>query len=292
MKHAPRASRVVSSSRSCLTPRSICATAVSAVPPAALRAVILSNPQAQRSQSRGASRIAYIGARAGYLLLEVVLALGLLILGMAIIGMQIQDAFEAAHDSHRMLRAINLAESKISELDAGLIIDLDEAVDDDLEHEFGRLFPNYGWRIRLEPLQDTPELWALRLDILFQYREDVEEEFDFDEAEIVFTTRTLRTNPPTIDPQRDFGADEDALENLTEALAGTDIDPNNIDLRLIGGMPLDQLLGMLTALQEAGVLQGVDLSSVIPPEIMDMLTDGGLDLGDLGGDSTGAPEGQ
>jgi len=219
------------------------------------------------------------------MLLEVVLALGLLIMGMATIGMQIQEAFDTAHGSQRMLRAINLAESKMSELDAGLIVDLDEAVDDDLEHEFGRLFPDFGWRIRLEPLQDTPELWALRLDILYQHRLDIEEEFDFENAEILFTTRTLRATPPTIDPQRDFGADEEALASLTEALAGTEIDPNNIDLRLIGGMPLDQLLEILTALQDAGILQGVDLGSIVPPEIMDMLTNSGADL--QGGDNGG-----
>ena len=220
--------------------------------------------------------------RRGYLLLEVVVALGLLVLGLATLGMQIQNAHETTYETKRTLRAMNLAESQLAQLEAGLIQNVDSAIEDDLEDEFGRLFPSYGWRLRLEPTE-TPELWAVRLDILYQLRLDVEEEFDFDEAEIVFTVRTLRATPVTIDPSRDFGADEETMQKLTEALSGTDLDAYALDLRAVGGLPIDQLLELLTAFREAGLLEGINLGSLLPAELLNMLEEAGADLdGDAG----------
>ncbi|MCP4245448.1 MAG: hypothetical protein GY778_00210 [bacterium] len=206
-----------------------------------------------------------------YLLLEVMLAMTLLVLGLATIGAQVQRSFDTAHDTHRTLRAINLVESKLAELEAELIPNIDEAIEDELEEEFGRLFPDYAWRLRIDPTQ-TPELWLVRLDILYQRRLDVdEEEFDFEEAEVVYSVRTLRATPATIDPARDFGADEETLERLTEAFGGLEVDVSNLSPRLLAGLPTDQLLAGLAAMQEAGLLQGVDLSAVLPPEILEML---------------------
>jgi hypothetical protein len=218
--------------------------------------------------------------RASYLLLEVVLALALLVLGLATIGMQVQTSFDTAHASRRMLRAMNLAESKLAELDAQLVPDVEEAVEDELEDEFGKLFPDYGWRLRIDPTQ-TPDLWLVRLEILYQGRQDVDdEEFDFEEAEVAYTVRTLRATPATVDPARDFGADEETMERLTEAFGGTDLDPTNLDPRLLAGLPLEDLVDLVAALQEAGLLQGIDLASVLPPEILELLEEaGGGDAG-------------
>jgi hypothetical protein len=218
-------------------------------------------------------------------------ALGLLVLGMATIGMQIQNAYEATHETQHMLRAMNLAESKLAELEAGLIQNVDSAIEDDLEEEFGPLFPRHAWRLRIEPTE-TPELWLIQLEILYQPRFDVEEEFDFDEAEVLFTLRTLRATPVTIDPARDFGADEEAMLHLAEALSGTEIDPNAIDLRAIGQLPIEQLLELLAAFEEAGLLQGVDLRALLPAEILQMMEDAGADLGTNGaGAGQGSEEG-
>ena len=224
----------------------------------------------------------------GYLLMEVVIALGLLTLGLATIGIQIQKAYDTSRDTQRILRAMHLAESKLAELDARLIEDVDEAIEDDLEEEFGRLFPDFAWRLRLDPTQ-TEDLWLVQLHILYQERQDVEEEeFEFEEAEVVYTLRTLRATPATIDPARDFGADEETMENLAAALAGTDLDPNNLDLSLLNQIPTEQLLELLVAFQEAGLLEGVNLGSILPPEIMDLLNEaGGADVGTSGTSGAG-----
>ena len=216
-------------------------------------------------------------ARRGYLLLEVMLALGLLVLGLATIGMQIQTSWETALDTHRVLRAMHLAESKLNELDAGLISEVESAVERDLEEEFGRLFPNFGWRLRIEPTQ-TPELWLVRLQILYQQRQDVEaEEFEFEDAEVLYTLRTLRATPATVNPQRDFGADDETMAQLTEALAGTELDPEALDLRLLAGMPIDDLLDLLAAFQGTGLLEGLDLAAMLPPDVLQLLQEAGAE---------------
>jgi len=213
----------------------------------------------------------------------------LLVLGLSTLGVQLQKAYDAARDSHRMLRAMNLAESKLAELQVGLIQDVDSAIEDDLEEEFGPLFPDFAWRLRIEPTE-TELLWAVRLDILYQQREYVEEEeFDFEEAEVLLTLRTLRATPVTIDPATDFGADEEAMQQLTDALAGTEIDPYSIDLRQIAGLPLDQLVELLAAFEEAGLLEGINLGSLLPPEILSLLEEAQGDAGTNGPDE-GAPE--
>jgi len=204
--------------------------------------------------------------------------LGLLVLGLATIGSQLQESFDTSVRMQRMLRSVNLMESKLAELDARLIPDIEDAIQDDLEHEFGRLFPDYGWRLRIEPTQ-TPDLWLVKLEILYQRREDVEEEFDFDAAPVVHTVYTLRATPATIDPSRDFGADEDTMKKLSDAFGGTDIDPTQLDLRLLAGQPLESLIGVLQTLQEAGLLQGVDLGSFLPPDIMQLLEEATGDAG-------------
>ena len=222
------------------------------------------------------------GPMPAYILLEVIFSLALLVLGLATIGGQVQTSFDTAYETQRMLRAMHLAESKLAELNAQLIPNIEEALEDYLEEEFGRLFPDWAWRLRIDPTQ-TDDLWLVRIDILYQERQDVdEEEFDFDEDEIdiAYTLRTLRATPATIDPTRDFGTDEETMERLAEALGGTDLDVGNLDPRLLAGLPIEDLVGLVAAMQEAGLLQGIDLASILPPEIMQMIEDAaGGDMG-------------
>ncbi len=229
-------------------------------------------------------------ARRAYLLLEVILALGLLVVGLATIGMQIQRSWDTAVDGHRQLRAMHLAQSTLDEIDAGLIIDVDSAVEKDLEKEFGRLFPRFGWRLRIEPTQ-TADLWLLRLQILYQERRDVEaEEFNFEEAEVVYTLRALRATPATINPQRDFGADDETMAQLTEALVGTELDAQNLDFRKLAGLPLEDLIALVDNFRQAGLLDDLDLRTLLPPAVLDLLREAGLEEFTTNGTVGGATE--
>ena len=59
--------------------------------------------------------------RSAYLLLETVIATGLLIAGLAVIGTQYQSSETAIRKMQLRIRAITLAELKLAELDMGLV---------------------------------------------------------------------------------------------------------------------------------------------------------------------------
>ncbi len=80
--------------------------------------------------------------RRGYVLLETVVATGLLIVGLAVIGVQIQDAGSSIHKMERQTRAMLLAERHFAYMDLGLV-ELD-SVDEIQEGDFGPREPDWG----------------------------------------------------------------------------------------------------------------------------------------------------
>jgi type II secretory pathway pseudopilin PulG len=224
----------------------------------------------------------------GYLLLEVVVSVALLVVGLATIGMQISNSSETARNSHRMLRAMHLAESKMIEVDLRLVPDLESAVEGEIEGEFGRLFPEFGWRLRIH-LTQVPDLWLVELDVIHCGRFNPDEEYPFDEAQHLYTIRALRATPARVDPARDFGADEESMESFAEALSGTGLDPNDLDIGALGSLPIEQLISLAQAFRDAGLLEDMDLSSILPPDVMQMLLD---EIGDLTGGAEGEGEGE
>ena len=205
----------------------------------------------------------------GFMLMEVVVAVGILVVGMAFIGMQIQNSSRSIRRAERSMRALLLAESKFTEFDAGLIIPEEE-----IEEEFGPLFPDYAWRLRIEPHTDTPDLNQVTLEILHQVRESVDEEFDFDEADVVHRLYTLRATPMNLDLTRDFGMDEEQADELAEQLSTvTDagIDPRDLDPALFAMLDLEELLEVAPPLLEAFGLSVADLMQVLPEELRQAL---------------------
>ena len=55
--------------------------------------------------------------RLAYLLLETVVATGMLIVGLAVLGAQVQDSHTAVRKMERRIRAISLAEQHLAELE-------------------------------------------------------------------------------------------------------------------------------------------------------------------------------
>lgn len=204
-----------------------------------------------------------------FLLMEVVLAVSLLVVGMAFIGMQIHNASRAAARAERSMRALLLAESKFAELDAGLI-----PPEEEIEEEFGRLFPDYGWRLLIEPHPTTTDLNQVTLEILHQVRQDVSEEFDFDEADVVHRLYALRVTPQPIDLTRDFGMDEEQADKLAEDLGSVTeggIDPRALSPSLFADLDLEELLEVAPALLEAFGMSVNDLMDMLPAELRQAL---------------------
>jgi hypothetical protein len=217
--------------------------------------------------------------------MEVLVALGVLILGLSVLGSQIHTGRQASQLMERDYTALLLAESKIAELDTGLVVP-----DDIVEGDWGELFPRFGWRMTMEP-SGVPLLTAIRLQILYDGRRwNVDEEMDYDNAEVLQTVHLLRATPARIDLTRDFGMKAEDAENLAEQLSGVGqegLNPYDLDPALFRDLTLEELIEVLPALLQAF---GMRLEDVLPmlPDDLRQLMDGAGEEADFDDEDDGA----
>jgi len=204
----------------------------------------------------------------GFMLLEVVVAVGLLVLGMAVIGAQIQSSLLLTHETDRLARVVFLAESKIAELDTGLI-----EPEQEIEEDFGRLFPAYAWRMTIEPTEEE-ELFLITLEILYDPTRDVEEDFDFDEAAVERVYYTLRAAPRPLDLTTDFGMDEEVAEKLNEDLAGLgggSLDVHDFNPAFFRDLDVEEIAEALPVLMQAFSSDLSSMMALVPEEMRPQL---------------------
>lgn len=227
--------------------------------------------------------------RRGYLLLEVVMSVALLVLGLAVIGAQFQQGRDAAHRTEEMTRVLMLAESKLAELDTGLVA-LDEEADDETEGDFTLRFPSYGWRMRFQETA-TEGLRMITLEILFAPREDLDDDFDFDNAKVLHSFYTLRAVPALADLEADYGLDEQAIEQIREALPDPDIDVEQFDItKPFRELPIEELIAILPTLLGALGISPEAMLNMAPPDVRELLKEGLEMAGEL--DDGAADEGR
>lgn len=135
----------------------------------------------------------------GVVLLEVVIALAILILGMAAVGMQMGIGMRVASDSETATRAVLLAKSTLARLDSG---EIPIVPNDEREEDF-KEYPGWAYRLYVDPC-DTPDLNMVTLQILYKPGAYYNETLDFESMDVVHTSYTLRATPARIDLQRDF----------------------------------------------------------------------------------------
>lgn len=143
-------------------------------------------PSAAGADRRGGA------ARGGVVLLEVVIALGLLVFGLAVIGGQINSALRVAQENDRLSRAVMLVDSKLAELDSGII--RPQGINDELYGDFGILYPGYTWQMKVEST-DNPELFMIVMEIGYSAA-SAAAQLANPEAEIKFTdsgTQVIQT---------------------------------------------------------------------------------------------------
>jgi uncharacterized membrane protein YgcG len=237
------------------------------------------------------------GRRSAFVLMEILVALAVLILGMTVIGAQLNQSWKSARTTERDYTAILLAETKMAEFDTGLIIQ-----DEEVEGDWGALFPRFAWRIIIEP-SGVDNLLAVTIQILFEdARRDIELDFDFEEAVVLYSVYTLRAVPARLDLTRDFGISEEAADKIAEAGAdsGADValDPRDLDPAVFRDMPLEDLIEILPSLLQAMGMSMEDLMNMLPPEARAMIeaTQGefaeeGAETGDESADDGLAPDG-
>ena len=230
--------------------------------------------------------------RPGYMLLEVVIATGLLLLGLVAIGSQVQAAQESVRKMRFRLQALRLAESHFAMMDLGLV-ELD-SVDDEQEDEFGERFPDFGWRLTTDETA-TEGLFLLTLEILYQPRDDVDEEFDFDEAERILTLRAMRPAPKPLDLGAEFGLTEEEIEDLAEQLSGLNIEGLSVDSfdpRILARLDFEELIEVLPPLLATFNIPIDQILGSLPPEALQALEESGLLEDLLGGVGSGEGAGE
>jgi len=212
-----------------------------------------------------------------YVLLETVVATGMLIVGLAAIGAQIQESNKAVHTMRLKTRASMLAEMQLAELDLGLI-KLD-SVDPVQEGDFGSRYPDWGWRLVTEPTA-IDEMYRLTIEVLYKIRgeEYRKDSFDYKGADTLFTAAAFRMVPKPLDLTADFGMNETELADFSDKVVQGSIpcfEGGVIDPACLLQQPIEDLMKVLVALQKAGVNLG-DFESMIPPDLLKSLQQIGM----------------
>lgn len=234
--------------------------------------------------------------RRGYILLETVVATGLLIVGLAVIGVQIQDAGSSIQKMERQTRAMLLAERYFAYMDLGLV-ELD-SVDEIQEGDFGPREPDWGWRLITE-LTAVDGMYRLTLEILHYIRKDDyrEDDFPYDDAEKVFVTYAFRAGAQALDLGTDFGLTENELLEVAKKAAECGLqgfDPLTFDPAMMAKLETEELIKCLPVVldflgQDVGALE-----ALLPAAAVEELKSAGVfgdegDTNDPGGGEGGGP---
>jgi hypothetical protein len=220
-------------------------------------------------------------------LLETVLATGLLITGLAVVGAQVQSADTTIRVMNRTIRAMMLAEQQMAELDMGLI-QLD-SLDEVEEGDFGPRHPDWGWLMTIEPTV-VEQIYRLQLDVYYLRREGDyrEDDFDYDAAKRIFTAWAFRAQPRPIDFGADLGLSDEELDEMAQKLIDTGIpglDPSQFDPSLLAQLPFEDFITVLPTLLDAFGIEFDQLASALPKDVLDQLRESGA-LDELGAGDT------
>ncbi len=162
-------------------------------------------------------------ARRGVVLLEVLVALALLIFGLALVGLQINAGVEAARNADVATRAIMLVDTKMSELAAGVL--MPQPNEQEMTGDFGLHYPGYTWRLliketEIENQKDvTLEIGynpvAAREQIANPSKEITVEDTG---TRIVQVAHRLLPAPADVNLDRDFGLGQQELEKWQQKM--------------------------------------------------------------------------
>jgi hypothetical protein len=200
---------------------------------------ILSRPYAT------AGRCARRPRRRGAALLEVVVALSILLVAMSVVGLTFRNGQRNAELTDEMTRAMMLTERLLAEMETGIL----EMEEREQSGWFGEeAMPGMSWRVLVNPHEDINGLVDVDIEIHMGDPDGSDEEH-----QLVLSTRVQRPEPRGIDFEKDFGLDQDQIDQLTEAIPGgvAVIDPTDFDVRSLASLDLDALVELLPTLIQA-----------------------------------------
>jgi hypothetical protein len=192
-------------------------------------------------------------------LLEVVVSLSILLVAMSVVGLTVRNIQRNIERGELIARGDVMTERLVAEMDTG-ILDSEER---DQSGWFGVEAPEgMSWRVEINP-HDTIER-LVEVDVRIYLGDP---DGDEDERRLVSATRLWRVEPRGLDLERDFGLDEDQIDQLTEAIPGgvAVLDPNDFDPRSLAHLDMEMLSELLPTLIQAfgGSFMGGDLNSLL-----------------------------
>jgi hypothetical protein len=234
--------------------------------------------------------------RGGALLLEVVVAMAIMVVTLALMGAQLRNGLEMTYGADDRTHGAFLADRLLATIE--LDLEQQRAIFEDQQREgdFGPRFPGYYWELIIEPLDEDEvgvplvdeETGAetlvaqMTIDIYYQRPLDgLYEEFGGsrpDEARLLHSVHMVRASPPQIDLAEDFGMTEEQITGVTELIP--EIDPQNFNpqelLQMIAADP-ESFLGVLGSDQLGPLLQQLGLSDAgqLPQQLQEILSGGG-----------------
>jgi hypothetical protein len=155
----------------------------------------------------------------GAVLLEVILSIGLLVFGMAVVGIQVCSGLQAARIVDIDTRAMMLMDTLLAEMDSGLV--RYEGNEDRIKGNFLNQAPGFTWRIWIKKA-DVQNLYMLTIEIGYNEKQvqaqiedpTMETSIEDDGVKIVQTVYRLYPAPADIDMERDYGLTSDDMKSL------------------------------------------------------------------------------
>lgn len=184
----------------------------------------------------------------GVALLEVILALSLLLVAMIAIGVIFSNGQYFIENAELRTRALLMTEKLITDLDTGVIV-MEEREQSGyfVINGVNESMPGMSWMIEADPSPRIAGLIDIDISVFMGDPEDEEKRTN------VMHTRIERAEPRGYDFERDFGLDEDQVNQLTDLIPGGSqlLDPTNFDPRVLAQLPADQLVELLPTLIQA-----------------------------------------
>ncbi|RIK66785.1 MAG: hypothetical protein DCC65_08640 [Planctomycetota bacterium] len=234
-------------------------------------------------------------ARPAAALLEVVIAISILLVAMAVVGATFQNGARNVELAERMNQAGALTDRLLAELDLGLLT-MTEGEANGPPQEFSGYFgedapPGLAWKAEVSRDPSLPGMLKVGVHIIAGDPEATD-----GRQQRILSTYVWRAEPRNINLETDFGFSQEQLDMLTDAIPGgaAVLDPTNFNPRDIASLPLDQLQQLLPLIMQAlgGGMIGGQLDSLLQAAQsgdLSGLQDLARQLGQQGGAVPGLP---
>jgi hypothetical protein len=175
----------------------------------------------------------------------VLVALTILVFALGLLGAQLVGGVRLTAEADLQTRAGQLADRLLA------LLELDPQTaerffgDRQVEGDFGQAHPGWFWRAMVEPTE-VEGLGRVTIEILHQ--SDPRRQGDIREAVRVRRLHLLKADPARIDLARDFGVEEQKLEEWAAAIPIPGLDPHALDPQRLVSLEPALLLELLPQL--------------------------------------------